>query len=71
MEGSVPLSEGTSSDEYRPMTRCECMEISFDAIARRMRDKGLTLEQICEGTGCGRVCTACIPDLRAHLRRAR
>ena len=71
MEGSVPLSEGTSADEYRPMTRCECAEISFEAIARRMREKGLTLEQACERTGCGSTCSACIPDLRAHLRKAR
>ena len=71
MEGSAPLSEGTSAVEYRPMTRCECAEISFDEIARRMQEKGITLEEVCERTGCGRTCTACIPDLRAHVCRPR
>ncbi len=47
------------------MTRCECAEISFDEIARRMREKGLTLDQACERTGCGRTC------YRLHPRPAR
>ena len=61
---SVPL--GTKRE-----ARCECAEISFDEIGRRMREKGLTLDQACERTGCGRTCTACIPDLRAHLAKTR
>ena len=71
VEGSGPLAEDTTAEEHRPVTRCECAEISFDAIARRMEEKGLTLDEACERTGCGRTCTACIPDLRAHLRRTR
>jgi bacterioferritin-associated ferredoxin len=71
MEGNAPLSEESPVPEYRPMTRCECAEISFDEIGRRMREKGLTLDQACERTGCGRTCTACIPDLRAHLAKTR
>jgi NAD(P)H-nitrite reductase large subunit len=71
MEASAPLAEPTRSDEYRPMTRCECAEISFAAVARRMEEQGLTLEEACERTGCGGICTACIPDLRAHLLKAR
>jgi len=67
MDASPPIVEPTGSGEYRPMTRCECAEISFAAIARRMEEQGLTLEEACERTGCGRICTACIPDLRAHL----
>jgi bacterioferritin-associated ferredoxin len=71
MEGNAPLSDEAPAPEYRPMTRCECAEISFDEIGRRMREKGLTLDQACERTGCGRTCTACIPDLRAHLGKTR
>jgi bacterioferritin-associated ferredoxin len=49
------------------MTRCECAELAFDEIARRIRDQGATLEDVQERTGCGRLCSACLPDLRAHL----
>ena len=65
------MFDGSSAPEYRPMTRCECAEISFDEVLRRMQEKGLTLEQVCERTGCGRTCSACMSDLRAHARRAR
>jgi bacterioferritin-associated ferredoxin len=34
-----------------------------------MREEGLSLEEIAERTGCGRICTACLPDLRKHLGR--
>ena len=49
------------------MTRCECAEVSFASIARRMEEQGLTLDEACERTGCGSICTACLPDLRAQL----
>jgi bacterioferritin-associated ferredoxin len=51
------------------MTRCECAEVSFDEVARRVREEGLSLEEIAERTGCGRTCTACLPDLRSHLSK--
>jgi bacterioferritin-associated ferredoxin len=64
MEGSVGL------DPSRPwapaMTRCECTELSFDEVARRVGE-GTPLEEVQERTGCGRLCSACLPDLRAHL----
>ncbi|MCG6923589.1 MAG: (2Fe-2S)-binding protein [Acidobacteriota bacterium] len=66
MEGSVAAGSNAISP---PMTRCECAELSFDEIARRMREEGLSLEEISERTGCGRTCTACLPDLRSHLRK--
>ena len=53
------------------MTRCECAEVSFDEIARRMREAGLSLEEMGRRTGCGRLCTACLPDLRAHVGKGR
>jgi NAD(P)H-nitrite reductase large subunit len=71
MEGGFPFESGSSPDWPTAMDRCECAEISFDEIARRMHEKGLTLEQACERTGCGRTCSACLPDLRRHLGRAR
>jgi bacterioferritin-associated ferredoxin len=49
------------------MTRCECAEVSFDEVARRMRENGLSLDEVARHTGCGRLCTACLPDLRAHV----
>ncbi len=54
-----------------PMTRCECVELPFDEVARRMREDGTSLEELQDRTGCGRLCTACLPDLRAHLARRR
>jgi len=53
------------------MTRCECVELPFDEVARRMREDGTSLEELQDRTGCGRLCTACLPDLRAHLARRR
>jgi len=69
MEGRAPIAESAPQGGYR-MTRCECAEVVFDEISRRMREEGLSFEQACERTGCGRVCSACIPDLRAHVCRA-
>ena len=69
MEGSV--AAGLNAIWPPAMTRCECAEVSFNEIARRMREEGLSLEEISERTGCGRACTACLPDLRSHLRNRR
>jgi bacterioferritin-associated ferredoxin len=52
------------------MTRCECAELPFDEIARRILEEGASLEEVQERTGCGRLCTACLPDLRDHPRQA-
>ena len=65
MEGSVSFCP---SRPWAPaMTRCECAELPFDEVARRVREEGATLEEVQERTGCGRMCSACLPDLRAHL----
>jgi bacterioferritin-associated ferredoxin len=53
------------------MMRCECAELPFDEVARRIREDGASLEEVQERTGCGRLCSACLPDLRAHLARRR
>jgi NAD(P)H-nitrite reductase large subunit len=53
------------------MTRCECAELSFDEIARRLRERGQSLEALQRETGCGRLCTACLPDLHDHLAARR
>jgi hypothetical protein len=52
----------------RAMTRCECAEMAFAAIARLHREQGLSLDEIGRLTGCGRMCTACLPDLHAYLK---
>jgi bacterioferritin-associated ferredoxin len=71
VEGSAAMGASGLAGWTRPMTRCECAEVSFDEVARRMRQEGLSLEEAAERTGCGRICTACLPDLRAHLSRTR
>ena len=47
----------------RAMTRCECAGLSFEEIARRLAETGQSLEELQQATGCGRLCTACVPDL--------
>jgi NAD(P)H-nitrite reductase large subunit len=51
----------------RVMTRCECSGLAFEEIARRLRESGQTLDALQAETGCGRLCTACVPDLHDHL----
>jgi len=68
MEGSVGFGEGCAWPQA--MTRCECAELAFDEVARRIRD-GASLEEVQERTGCGRLCSACLPELRDHLARRR
>jgi NAD(P)H-nitrite reductase large subunit len=55
----------------RVMTRCECSGLGFEEIARRLRENGQTLDALQAETGCGRLCTACIPDLHDHLAARR
>jgi bacterioferritin-associated ferredoxin len=52
------------------MTRCECAEITFDDLARRMREQRASLDAVQAETGAGLMCTACLPDLREHLAAA-
>jgi len=51
----------------RAMTGCECAGVSFHEIARALREDGLALDEVCRRTGCGRTCTACLPDLQRYL----
>jgi NAD(P)H-nitrite reductase large subunit len=51
----------------RAMTRCECAEMSFHEIAHRLDAEGRTLDELARRTGCGRTCTACLPDLERFL----
>lgn len=55
----------------RCMTRCECAGLHFDELRRRMRVEGLSLGDACRRTGCGQMCTACLPDLEAYLGHER
>ncbi len=64
-EAAVPDLE---APRCRAMTRCECAELAFSAIARLHREEGLSLEEITHRTGCGSTCTACLPDLHAYLK---
>jgi bacterioferritin-associated ferredoxin len=49
------------------MTRCECADLPFEEVAQQMRVCGRTLADITRTTGCGDICTACIPDLKRFL----
>ena len=40
-------------------------------IARRVCVEGQSLEAELRETGCGHLCTACLPDLRDHLAARR
>jgi hypothetical protein len=49
------------------MTRCECAGLAFEDLRRRMRAEGLAVDEACRRTGCGQLCTACLPDLETYL----
>ena len=51
------------------MTRCECAEVGFDEVERRLQAERLTVEEAARRTGCGGTCEACVPDLRRYLAR--
>lgn len=53
------------------MTRCECAGISFGEIARRLREKTIALSELSASTGCGDMCTACLPDLEKYLQASK
>ena len=63
------VDEGPRPGLGRAMTRCECASLSFAEIAQRLREEHQSLEEVARRTGCGGVCTACLPDLRAFLAR--
>jgi bacterioferritin-associated ferredoxin len=49
------------------MVRCECAGVPFEEIAVRVLSEGAPLEEVTRSTGCGRTCTACLPDLERYL----
>ena len=62
-----PVAGAALPEEGRRMTRCECAGLPFGEVERRLREEQLSLDEIGHRTGCGRTCTACLPDLRAFL----
>ena len=57
----------TAFEATAVMTRCECAEVAFDEVARRVQAEKLTVEEAARRTGCGGTCEACLPDLRRFL----
>jgi bacterioferritin-associated ferredoxin len=51
------------------MTACACTGRSFAEVESRMVRDGLSALEAEGLTGCGSLCTACLPDLRDYLRR--
>lgn len=68
---SPARDRGWPAVEARAMTRCECAGIPFAEVDRRLREEGQSLEEVMRRTGCGRTCTACLPDLKAYLAARR
>jgi bacterioferritin-associated ferredoxin len=66
------VADATPETAVRPrtMTRCECAELAFSEIRRQVQEEGRSLEEVSRRTGCGRLCTACVPDLEAFLLAA-
>jgi hypothetical protein len=65
---TAPGAEPLPVAAPREMSRCECSGVPFSTVARHLAE-GLTCEEACRRTGCGQICTACLPDLRAYLER--
>ena len=50
------------------MTRCECANLAFEAIADVAEREGIDcFAMICKRTDVAATCTACKPDLQAFL----
>ncbi len=62
--------DALSAPSQRAMTQCECAGVAFADVARRLREEAATLDEISRRTGCGRTCTACLPDLQRFLAGA-
>jgi bacterioferritin-associated ferredoxin len=52
------------------MTRCECARVTFEEVARAIREHGSSPDAALRASGCGALCTACLPDLEVFLRGA-
>ncbi len=63
----APAQHGALALDIPPMRRCECLDIGFEAIAERVSREGLSFDEMRRRTGCGSVCTACVPDLERFL----
>jgi NAD(P)H-nitrite reductase large subunit len=63
------MSPNASTHPAAPlaMTRCECVQLSFATLAARILTRGEDVDEALEATGCGSLCTACVPDLRKYL----
>ena len=51
--------------------RADCAVLYRSNAQSRVREEGLSLDEVAERTGCGRTCSACLPDLRSHLGKGR
>jgi len=69
MERSGSFRRGGCGRLVRAMARCECAELSFAEIERRVQ-AGQPLDEVQADTGVGLLCSACLPDLREHLEDA-
>jgi len=65
MDGSATL--GRCGRLVPALSGCECAEMTFEELVRRMRDRSASLDAVQAETGAGLLCTACLPDLREHL----
>ena len=52
----------------RAMTRCECVGVTFDEVARLVAG-GRSFDEAQVEAGAGLLCSACLPDLHEHVCR--
>lgn len=60
-------AERSAPPAGKPMTRCECSGVAFAEVAELM-DRGTAFQEVSRRTGCGGMCTACLPDLARYLK---
>ena len=66
---SCPAGGAENHGSLEPQGRMERGEVG--KIARGVTVEGQSLEAVQRETGCGHLCTACLPDLRDHLAARR
>ncbi|MFN7975671.1 MAG: (2Fe-2S)-binding protein [Acidobacteriota bacterium] len=52
------------------MTACACTGIRFGEVLLRLLEESESLDAVLDRTGCGRMCTACVPDLEEYVHAA-
>ncbi len=61
------LARGGPKPEHNPVVdRCVCRDVPFDHLAR-LREQGLSFDEVCARTGCCGGCGLCEPYVRTVM----